>query len=78
METNILYDFIYSLLKTFEASPQRDDLIEGMTRAMGLFFPMCEIKIFLMDEYSFILKDFTKPWENPKADEENLKIKKYF
>ena len=78
MEENLLYDFIYLLLKTFEASPQRDDLIDGITRAMGLFFPLCEIKIFLMDEFSYSLKDFTKPWENPKETDENLKIQKYF
>ncbi|MBQ8475715.1 sensor domain-containing diguanylate cyclase [bacterium] len=75
---NILYNFIYSLIKTYEDSSDREELIEGFSRAFSLFFPMCNMKIYLMDEFSYTLKDFTKPWENLNFDNKNSEIKKYF
>ncbi|MBR2068337.1 MAG: GGDEF domain-containing protein [Candidatus Gastranaerophilales bacterium] len=75
---NILYNFIYSLIKSYEDSQNRVELIEGFSRALSLFFPMCNVSIYLMDEFSYCLKDFTKPWENLALDEKNSEIKKYF
>jgi len=78
MDTKKLYDFIYSLILSYENAADRNQLIEGFSHSLSLFFPMCEIKIYLMDEYSYLLKDFTKPWENLAISEDNDTIKKYF
>ena len=78
MEVQTLYDFSYSLMSSFDKSSNRAALVESFLHAMGLFFPVEELKIYLMDEYSFLLKDFEKPWENLVKNEENLEIKKYF
>ena len=75
METKTLYDFIFSLSKSYEISNDRAELIDNLSRSLSLFFPLCEVKIYLMDEYSYLLKDFTKPWENLSSDK---KIKECF
>ena len=75
---NVLYNFIYSLIKAYDDSKNRNELINAFSRAMSLFFPMAEVRIFLMDEFSYILKDFTKPWENLISGDETLNIKKFF
>lgn len=74
MDSKTLYDFIFSLVKSYEDSTNRDELVVGFSRALSLFFPMCKIKIYFVDEFSYLLKDFTKPWENLNNEE----IKKYF
>lgn len=78
MEAQTLYDFSYSLATSFDKSSNRSALIESFSHSLSLFFPVEELKIFLMDEYSFLLKDFEKPWENLVQNNENLEIKKYF
>ena len=78
MESEILYNFSYTLVKSFEEAKDRNDLLENFSKALRLFFTIDELKIYMMDEYSFLLKDFTKPWENLAHSEENLKIKKQF
>ena len=78
MEFQKLYDFTYSLTKLYEEAKDRTALCDGFLKSLSLFFSLDEIKIFLMDEYSFLLKDFTKPWENLSDSEENIEIKKYF
>ena len=78
MEVQTLYDFSYSLMSSFDKSSDRATLVESFLHAMSLFFPVEELKIYLIDEYSFLLKDFEKPWENLNQSEENLLIKKYF
>ena len=78
MEVQTLYDFSYSLMSSFDKSSNRASLVESFLQAMGLFFPVEELKIYLIDEYSFLLKDFEKPWENLVQSEENIEIKKYF
>ncbi len=77
-ETKKLYDFISLLIEAAQNSPDREDLIEGITKALSLFFNIVELKIFLMDEYSFLLKDFVKPWESLSIGPENDEIKKHF
>ena len=74
----LLYNFIYSLIKTYEESSDREELIEGFSRTLSLFFPMAKVNIYLMDEFSYSLKDFIKPWENLSLDSKNKEIKKYF
>ena len=78
MDFQTLYDFIYSLTKLYDEAKDRNTLVEGFKQALSLFFPIEETKIYLMDEYSFLLKDFTKPWENLSQNSENEEIKKHF
>ena len=75
MDFQTLYDFTYSLTKLYDEANDRNALVDGFRQALSLFFPIDEIKIYLIDEYSFLLKDFTKPWENLALNDE---IKKYF
>ena len=75
---NVLYNFLYSLINEYEQAQNREQLVNGFARALSLFFPMATLNIYLMDEFSFSLKDFTKPWENISRDIENSAIKKYF
>ena len=78
MDFQTLYDFTYSLTKLYDEANDRNALVEGFKEALSLFFSIEDIKIFLMDEYSFLLKDFTKPWENLSLNSENEEIKRYF
>lgn len=78
MDFQTLYDFTYSLTKLYDKASDRYTLVEGFREALSLFFPIEEIKIYLMDEYSFLLKDFIKPWENLNTKNENEEIKKHF
>ena len=78
MEFETLYNFSYTLVKSFEEAKDRCDLIENFSKALRLFFNIDELKIYMMDEYSYLLKDFTKPWENLIRSEENINIKQKF
>ena len=78
MDFQTLYDFTYSLTKLYDEANDRNALVEGFSKALSLFFPIEELKIYLMDEYSFLLKDFTKPWENLSTNNENEEIKEHF
>lgn len=78
METHKLYDFSYTLVSSYENALDRETLIQSFVQALRIFFPVEDLKIYLMDEYSFLLKDFEKPWENLIQNEENDEIKKYF
>ncbi|MBR1617969.1 GGDEF domain-containing protein [bacterium] len=75
MDTKKLYDFIFTLTKSLENTTSREELTEEFSKALSVFFPISKVSIFLIDEYSFLLKDFTKPWENLSQDN---KMKKYF
>ncbi len=75
MQFQTLYNFIYEFTKNFEQTNSREQLIESFKTAMNNFFALEDIKIYLMDEYSFVLKDFIKPWENYSIDN---KIQNYF
>ncbi len=78
MEVTKLYDFIYSLTTSYQSSLDRKSLIDKFYRAFSVFFPIQDLKIYLMDEYSYLLKDFTKPWENLPASERNCTIREFF
>lgn len=78
MDFQTLYDFTYSLTKLYDEASDRNALVDGFKQALSLFFPIEDLRVYLMDEYSFLLKDFTKPWENLSQNEENEEIKKYF
>lgn len=78
MENSKFYDFIFTLTKSYEQAQDRLNLTEGFLSAFRMFFPLETMKFYLLDEYSFLLKDFTKPWENLIQNEENLEVKKHF
>ncbi len=78
MENKKFYDFIYTLTKSYEEAIDRTALTEGFLNALSMFFSIESLKFYFLDEYSFLLKDFTKPWENLIPTEENAEIKKYF
>ena len=78
MKEGLLYDFIYLLIKSAQEGQDRASLCEGFSRALSLYFPVVNLKIYIMDEYSFQLKDFVKPWENLSNIEESENIKKKF
>ena len=78
MQVQTLYNFIYEFIKNFEQTVTREQLIESFQKAMNNFFATEDIKIYLMDEYSYLLKDFIKPWENFSLNNKNSEVKKYF
>ena len=78
MEAKKLYDFVFQMIKNFEDAKDRLSLIEAFKKALGIFFQVEDLKIFVMDEYSYLLKDFVKPWENLAKNCESEKVKKYF
>ena len=78
MDFQTLYDFTYSLTKLYDEAVDRNALVEGFKKSLSLFFPIEDLKVYLMDEFSFLLKDFTIPWENLSQNDENFEIKKYF
>ena len=78
MDFQTLYNFSYSLTKSYDEASDRNALVEGFKQALSLFFPIEDLQVYLMDEYSFLLKDFTKPWENLSQNSENDEIKKHF
>ena len=75
MDFQTLYDFTYSLTKLYDEAVDRNALVEGFKKSLSLFFPIEDLKVYLMDEYSYLLKDFEKPWENISLNDE---IKKHF
>ncbi len=78
MDAQKLYNFTYSLITSYETAINRQSLMQSFTKALEIFFPVEDLKIYMMDEYSFLLKDFEKPWESLIQNEENAEIKKYF
>ena len=78
MDFQTLYDFSFKLTKLYDEMTDRTALVDGFKDALTLFFPIVDLKVFLMDEYSFLLKDFTKPWENLSINEQNEEIKAHF
>lgn len=78
MQAQTLYNFIYEFTKNFEQTVNRQQLIESFQIAMNNFFAVEDIKIYIMDEYSYLLKDFIKPWENFSINDNNSEIQKYF
>lgn len=55
----------------------RMGLVESFSKALMMFFNVEEIKIYMMDEFSYVLKDFIKPWENAN-NSQNQEIQEIF
>ena len=75
MDFKTLYSFMYKLTQAFEKSQCQKDFIEGLETAFSKVLRVEKAKIFLLDEFSFVLKDFEKPWENLPESEFNTKIR---
>ncbi len=78
MDFKTLYDFSNSLINCCENIQDRESLIQGLKKSLNIFFQIEEIKLFLLDEYSYRLKDFLKPWENLSLEREDEKIQEIF
>ena len=74
MDFKTFYNFMYKLTCAFEKSKCRTDFIESLESAFSKILSIEKIKIYVLDEFSFVLKDFEKPWENMSDGEENQKI----
>ena len=78
MDFKTLYDFSYSLTKNYEDIQDRYALLAGIKKSLSLFFQIIDLKIYLMDEYSFVLKDFVKPWESLGQNNQISEIQEVF
>ena len=74
MDYKTLYNFMLKLTSAFEKSKSRKDFILGLEAAFSKVLRIEGIKIYTLDEFSYVLKDFEKPWENLSDDEQNKKI----
>ena len=74
MDYKKFYNFMLKLTYAFEKSECRKDFIEGLESAFAKILQVEQIKIYTLDEFSFNIKDFEKPWENI-SDDENHNIK---
>lgn len=67
---------MYKLTCAFEKSCGRTDFISGLEAAFAKILRIDCVKIYLLDDFSYVLKDFEKPWENLADNEQNQKIQK--
>ena len=74
MDYKTLYNFMLKLTSAFEKSKSRKDFILGLEAAFSKVLRIEGIKIYTLDEFSYVLKDFEKPWENLSDDGQNKKI----
>lgn len=75
MDFKTLYNFMHKLTCAFEKSNSQEDFIQGLEGAFAKILKLEGIEIFLLDEHTFALKNFLKPWENltDKAQSEQLR-----
>lgn len=76
MDYKTLYNFMLKLTYAFEKSNSRADFILRLEGAFSKVLRIDRIKIYLLDDFSYVLKDFEKPWENLADDEQNQKVQK--
>ena len=76
MDYKTFYNFMYKLTCAFEKSCGRTDFISGLEAAFAKILRIDCVKIYLLDDFSYVLKDFEKPWENLADNEQNQKIQK--
>ncbi len=68
MDYKIFYNFMLKLTSVFEKSKCRSDFVQGLESAFAKVLQVDNIKIYTLDEFSYTLKDFEKPWENLTDD----------
>ncbi len=74
MDYKTFYNFMLKLTVAFEKSKCRGDFIVGLESAFAKVLQVDRIKIYTLDDFSYTVKDFEKPWENLSDVEENKKI----
>lgn len=74
MNFKTFYNFMVKLTSAFEKSVSQKDFTQGLEAAFSKVLRIEKVKIYMLDEFSFILKDFEKPWENLAKCEENKKV----
>lgn len=62
------------LTNAFEKSSCRKDFLDSLEAAFSKVLQVESIKIYVLDEFSYVLKDFEKPWESSIEQDENKKI----
>lgn len=76
MDYKTLYNFMLKLTYAFEKSNSRADFVFGLETAFSKVLRTERIKIYTLDDFSYVLKDFEKPWENLVDDEQSEKIQR--
>ncbi len=74
MDFKTFYNFMFKLTSAFEKSKCRNDFVQGLESAFAKVLQVEYIKIYTLDEFSYVLKDFEKPWENFADGVQNQKI----
>ena len=74
MDYKTFYNFMLKLTSAFEKSKCRRDFILGLESAFAKILQVDSVKIYTLDEFSYVLKDFEKPWENFVDDCQNQKL----
>ena len=74
MDYKTFYNFMLKLTNAFEKSSCRKDFLDSLEAAFSKVLQVESIKIYVLDEFSYVLKDFEKPWESSIEQDENKKI----
>ena len=74
MDYKNFYNFMLKLTNAFEKSSCRKDFLDSLEAAFSKVLQVESIKIYVLDEFSYVLKDFEKPWESSIEQTQNAKI----
>ncbi len=74
MDYKTFYNFMLKLTNAFEKSSCRKDFLDSLEAAFSKVLQVESIKIYVLDEFSYVLKDFEKPWESSIEQTQNAKI----
>ncbi len=74
MDYKTFYNFMLKLTNAFEKSSCRKDFLNSLEAAFSKVLQVESIKIYVLDEFSYVLKDFEKPWESSIEQAQNEKI----
>ena len=74
MDYKTFYNFMLKLTNAFEKSSCRKDFLDSLEAAFSKVLQVESIKIYVLDEFSYVLKDFEKPWESSIEQAQNAKI----
>ncbi len=74
MDYKTFYNFMLKLTLAFEKSKCRREFISGLETAFSKVLQVECIKIYTLDEFSYTIKDFEKPWESISDNQEHCKL----
>ena len=66
-----LYKIMYELTCVFELSKTPNELVLGLKQVFKRFFDIVDVEIYSLDDNSYTLKNFVKPWENLPVNDSN-------